>query len=212
MRIATALATAAAATLVSAPPAHAAPTRATVKATPNPVVVNATGGSWTTLSAYRVPASTGLIDADLTGPHGQKMRVDLEDRNLPGVWEGEIAFHHLDEAGKWTVRLIFITGMRKTAGPATTFYVKRRTALSTAPASGRSRGVSGTLKRLQADGHYAAFDKQKVRLFRWTGGRWVHTATDTTDARGRYAFAKRPARWQVRFAGTSIQASARRSG
>jgi len=203
-----AAATAAAVVLLAAP-AQAAETDLAV--TPGNVVVGATGSSWTTLRATGLPAWVQLIDADLYGPNGAHHFVDLNVRNVPDVWEGEVAFNRVDQPGAWRVVLKLIGKGRTAAGPKSTFTVKRRTALSAPAAGSRTRsGLNGVLKRLLGNGHYVPYTKQKVRLYRWTG-QWSYTATDRTDAKGRYAFKVRTGRYQVRYAGTAINSSAIRT-
>lgn len=199
----------AAAVMLLAAPAQAAETD--LAATPGNVVVGATGASWTTLRAAGVPGWVRLIDADLYGPDGAHHFVDLNVRNVPDVWEGEVAFSHVDRPGAWRVVLKLIGHGRTAAGPKTTFTVKRRTALSAPAASARTRrGPNGVLKRLLGNGHYVPYTGQKVRLYRWTG-QWVYTATDRTDAKGRYAFKAGTGKYQVRYAGTTINSSATRT-
>jgi hypothetical protein len=199
----------AAAVMLLAAPAQAAETG--FAATPGNVIVGATGSSWTTLRATGLPSWVQLIDADLYGPNGAHDFVDLNVRNVPDVWEGEVAFSHVDQPGAWRVVLKLIGHGRTATGPKTTFTVKRRTALSAPAANSRTRrGLNGVLKRLLGNGHYVPYTRQKVRLYRWTG-RWVYTATDLTDAKGRYAFKPKTGRYQLRYAGTAINSSATRT-
>jgi hypothetical protein len=185
-----------------------APAQAAAKphlaAGPGNVVVGATGASWTTLRATGLPSWVQLIDADLSGPHGAHNYVDLNLRNVPGVWEGEVAFSHVDQPGTWHVALTLIGHGRTATGPRTTFTVKRRTVFVAPSVGARTRrGLNGVLYRLLGDGHYVRYAGQKVRLYSWTG-RWIHTATATTDAKGRYAFKTGTGRHQIRYAGTRI--------
>ncbi|MEO5874011.1 MAG: hypothetical protein ABIS86_10230 [Streptosporangiaceae bacterium] len=204
MRLAAALT--AAAVMLVATPAHAADR--TLRATPGNVVVGARGGSWTTLRATGLPAWVQLIDAEMHGPHGARNYVDLNLRNVPGVWEGEVVFGHTDQPGKWRVVLKLVGENRRATGPTTAFTVKRRTTLAATGGGSRARGgLNGVLKRLLGDGHSLPYARQKVRLYRWSG-HWVHTATDRTDARGRYAFRVRTGKYQIRYAGTTINAAA----
>jgi hypothetical protein len=197
------------AVMLLATPAQAA--ESDLAATPGNVVVGATGSSWTTLRATGLPAWVQLIDADMYGPNGARHFVDLNVRNVPDVWEGEVAFSHADKPGAWRVVLKLIGNGRTATGPQTTFTVKRRTAISAPAADARTRrGLNGVLKRLLGDGRYVPYTRQKVRLYRWTG-RWVHTATDRTDAKGRYAFKAGTGKYQVRYAGTTINSSATRT-
>ena len=177
-------------------------------ATPGNVVVGATGASWTTLRVTGLPSWVQLVDAGLTGPHGAHNYIDLNLRNVPGVWEGEVAFSHADQPGTWHVALTLTGHGRRATGPTTAFTVKRRTVFSAPTTAARTRhGLNGVLYRLLPDGHYVRYAGQKVRLYRWTG-RWVHTATDSTDARGRYAFKAGTGKHQIRYAGTRIYSPA----
>ncbi|GAA3213262.1 hypothetical protein [Actinocorallia longicatena] len=185
---------------------------AAVKVTPGTVVVGERGtGTWTTLSATGIPAWVELIDVDLYGPGGEHQPLDLSVRDLPGVWEGEVAFSRFDRAGKWRARLRFYGSGRRGEGPSVSFSVKRRTTLSTGGKSARGGALKGVLRRIGSGAGYRPYAGQKVRLYRWAGGTWKYVATDVTDAGGRYAFAKRPGRFQVRFAGTATNAPASRT-
>lgn len=208
---AAALATALAVPLLFAVPAEAA--TAQLRLTKTTVVVGERGtGTWTTLYATGLPSWVRIVDTYLTGPGGDRMLVDLAERTRDGLWEGDAIFSRFDRAGKWTARTVLMDGSgRRANGPTAAFHVKRRTQLTASRPSGRTSPLSGTLRKMLADGSYRAYAGQKIRLYRWSGGGWQRVATVTTSARGKYGFGPRAGRLQVRFSGTAVNASVSRT-
>lgn len=182
------------------------------KVSPGTVVVGDRGrGVWTTIYATGVPSWVELIDAELTGPGGQEILIDLNIRNRPGVWEADVQFNRFDQPGAWKGKLVFRDDADRIAGgPSLVFHVKRRTTLSSVSSRGRGGGVSGILRKVRDDGGFMPYAKQKVLLYRWDGA-WTYVAADSTDSKGRYAFKGRTGKFQVRFAGTAVNASSTRT-
>ncbi|GAB3276657.1 hypothetical protein GCM10027589_02310 [Actinocorallia lasiicapitis] len=213
MKVATALATA---VLLLAPvqPASAAPA-GSARVTPGTVVVNERGaGTWATISATGIPSWADFVDVDLRGPRGERLPLDLTVIDRPEVWEGQVAFSRYDAAGLWRARLTYSGDGRKAAGPSFSFSVKRRTVLSADGKGGRGGGgggIRGVLRRLGDRGGLVPYPGQKVRLYKWADGAWKYVAADKTDGKGRYSFTRGNSRYQLRFAGTAVNASSVRA-
>ena len=232
MRLAAALTVSAVLLLGTAQPAAAAPS-ADLRS-PGTVVVGPGPGTYATFAVGDVPASVRAMDLYLYGPGDDRALLDLQIRNRPGIWEGEYKFHSSEEFGKWKAVLTMRDGAgRSSKGGTVHFSVKRRTTLSTPGSKSRGGGVSGVLRKLAANGKYKAHSKQKVRLYRWNvqhasacveprvasrqasvcqrKGSWKYTATDVTDAKGRYSFKAPSGKIQIRYAGDAVNASAVRT-
>jgi len=209
VRLAAALTVSAALLLGTAQPAAAAPSAAL--RSPGTVVVGPGAGVYVTFTAGDVPGSVRAMDLYLYGPGDDRALVDLQIRNRPGIWEGEYKFHSSEEFGKWKAVLTMRDGAgRSSKGGTVHFNVKRRTTLSTPGSESRGGGISGVLRKMAGNGKYKAHPRQKVRLYRWKGS-WTYTATDVTDAKGRYSFKPRSGKIQLRYAGDTVNAGAVRT-
>lgn len=209
VRLAAALTVSAALLLGTAQPAAAAPS--VDLHSPGTVVVGPGTGTYTTFAAGNVPSWVRAMDLYLYGPGDDRAMVDLQRRNRPGLWEGEYKFHRSEEVGRWKAVLTLRDGAgRSSKGGTIYFSVKRRTTLSTTDSKSRGGGISGVLRKTTPRGLYAAYAKQKVRLYRWQGS-WKYVAADVTDKKGRYSFKTRPGKYQIRYAGNAVNASAVRT-
>ncbi|MCD0453205.1 hypothetical protein LO762_29080 [Actinocorallia sp. API 0066] len=192
-----------------AQPVSAAPV---VLDTNRSTVVVGDGGSgvWTTFTARGGAVATArAVDLWLTAPDGERVLVDLVVKGAPGIWTGVAAFNRFDAPGQWraTLNVRDGSGKQSTAGRLV-FHVKRKTTLSAANPKGRGGSVGGVLRRLAPAGGYQPYGGQKIHLYRWTDGAWRHVATTTTGKQGRYSFAARPGKLQLRYAGTAVNAPA----
>ncbi|GAB2840537.1 hypothetical protein GCM10022221_44920 [Actinocorallia aurea] len=195
----------AASSLFAAPASAAA---ITLESSVPTVVVGERGaGVWTTFTARGAGASVRAMDLELTGPDGSRSLIDLVRRSGSDRWSGEVSFNRFDAPGKWTGALFVRSnagGEKKAA--RVVFHVKRRTTLSAAASAGRAASIGGVLRRLGETGGFAPYAGQKVRLYKWTGAAWKLVETATTGTKGKYTFAKRSGRLQVRYAGTAVNA------
>ncbi|ROO90730.1 hypothetical protein EDD29_8468 [Actinocorallia herbida] len=195
--------------LVAGPAVPASAAAITLESSQPTVVVGERGrGVWTTFTARGAGASVRAMDLELTGPDGSRTLIDLVRRDGSDRWTGSFSFNRFDAPGKWGGALFVrdeAGGEKKAA--RLMFHVKRRTTLSAVAPSGRGGGVNGALRRLGETGGFAPYAGQKVRLYKWTGGAWKLVETTVTGGKGKYAFAKRSGRLQVRYAGTAVNAA-----